>query len=93
VLLALPEISNGHAGVLVAEKVIDTLNHYGIKEKLGYITGNNHSANDTICECISEDIEGWDPIEHRLHCFGHIINLAVEAFLFAKDKEAIEFAI
>ncbi|KAK9483577.1 hypothetical protein V1527DRAFT_484735 [Lipomyces starkeyi] len=32
----------------------------------------------------------WNPVHHRLRCNGHIINIAVQAFLFACDKEAID---
>lgn len=35
----------------------------------------------------------WDPVHHRIRCSGHIINLALQAFLYLKDKDAIEEAV
>ena len=29
-----------------------------------------------------------DPIQHQLHCTSHIINLSLQAFLFASNKKA-----
>lgn len=92
-LLGLPEMHNGHAGAAVAPKILRTLERYNIVDKLGYITSDNHRANDTMCRCIAEELENWDPIEHRLRCMGHIINLAAQAFFFAKNKEAVEEAV
>src|SRR5204863_2651139 len=34
----------------------------------------------------------WDPQHHRIRCSGHILNLALQAFLYSKDKEAIDEA-
>lgn len=41
----------------------------------------------------TNDESDWQPTERRLRCIGHIINIAVQAFFFAKDKEAVELAI
>ena len=48
-LLSLPELRNGHAGVEVAAQIMTTLEAYGITDRLGYITADNHGANDTMC--------------------------------------------
>lgn len=49
------------------------------------------SNNDTMIEFIAEDLEAdgieYDAREHRLRCNGHIINLAVQAFLFGKHPD------
>ncbi|KAL1582101.1 hypothetical protein WHR41_09225 [Cladosporium halotolerans] len=31
----------------------------------------------------------WNPVDNRLRCLGRIINLAVQAFLFARNEEAV----
>lgn len=36
---------------------------------------------------------GFDPIDRRVRCGGHIINLYHQAFLFAFSKEALNAAI
>lgn len=44
---------------------------------------------------ISDDLERdfnvfYDPLPHRLHCFGHIINLAVMEFLIGKRPRTVD---
>jgi hypothetical protein len=53
------------------------------------LTSDNHGANDTLCRAIARDLGVWHPVDNRLRCFGHIINLAVQAFLFARSEEAV----
>lgn len=65
---------------------------YGFNDRLGFNTGDNHGANDTLGKTITEAVPSWDPVDNRLHCLGHIIHLAVQAFLFAKDEGAIHEA-
>lgn len=89
VLVALAELEAGHSGEEVAKYVTQTKEWYGFENRLGFMTGDNHGANDTLCRAIAEAVPGWDPVDNRLRCLGHIINLAVQAFLFAKDQDAI----
>jgi hypothetical protein len=97
-LLALPELPGGHSGAAVAPYFIDTLQWYDIEERLGWITGDNHGANDTLCRAIEEylvndkGITTWQAEFRRLRCIGHTINLPVQTFLFAKDDEAVAIA-
>jgi hypothetical protein len=73
--------------------VFKTLDYYDIKKRLGYATADNHGANNTLCSAIHEELNSWNPQERRLRCVGHMINLAVQSFLFAKSKEAVELAL
>jgi hypothetical protein len=91
-LIALAELEAGHSGEEVAKHVIQTMEWYGFGDRLGFITGDNHGANDTLCRAVAEAVPGWNPVDNRLRCLGHIMNLAVQAFLFAKDEDAIEEA-
>ena len=97
-LLALPELPGGHSGAAVAPYFIATLQWYDIEERLGWITGDNHGANDTLCRAIEEylsndkGITTWVAEFRRLRCIGHTINLPVQTFLFAKDSEAVAIA-
>lgn len=86
------ELETGHSGEEVANHVIRTLEWYGFENRLGFITRDNHEANDTLCRAVAEAVPGWSPVNNGLRCLGHIINLAVQAFLFAKDEDAIEEA-
>lgn len=91
-LIALAELEAGHSGEEVAKHVVQTMEWYGFRDRLGFITGDNHGANDTLCRAVAEAAPEWSPVDNRLRCLGHIINLAVQAFLFAKDEDAIDEA-
>jgi hypothetical protein len=97
VLLALPELHHGHAGELVAPLICRTLEVYGIEKRLGYVTADNASSNDTLCRAIERYMFAkhaikWSAQQHRLRCLGHILNIAVQAFLFCANSEALDIA-
>lgn len=96
-LLALPELVNGHGGEYCAQHIMETLEIYSITDVLGGVCSDNASAMDKTCNELAKLLEAagvrWDPIKYRLRCLGHVLNLPVQAFLFTKDKEAINLAI
>ncbi len=85
-LLALRTVAN-HSGDEQFATLLPVLKDYGIVRKLGSIVCDNATSNDTLCRTVEaylreeEDIE-WDSTYRRIRCTGHIINLAVQAFLF-----------
>lgn len=88
-LLGLPEI-HGHTGEEQARALRLVLNDYGIdKDKLGWFVLDNASNNDTALLELQKAIE-FDPQKKGLRCAGHIINLAVYAFLCGKDPASFE---
>lgn len=91
-LLAVSELFTGHGGSKVAPKLLDVLEQYDIKHKIGYLVGDNHGANDTLCRALSEEIDDFNAVEGRLRCFCHIANLAVQSFLYAKNDAAVDYA-
>jgi hypothetical protein len=94
-LLAMPELHHGHAGELVTPLNIRNLESYGIEKRLGYLTADNAIANDTLCRAIKESLSGrhsvvWSARQNRLRCLGHVLNIAVQAFLSCRDEEAFD---
>jgi hypothetical protein len=87
-LLALKKVP-GHSGGDQFSILLPVLQDYGIVRKLGAIIADNASPNGTLCNTIEEyweeelDLE-WKASDWRIRCIGHIINLVVQAFLFAK---------
>lgn len=86
--IALREIEGSHSGENMAKILWDVLSEYQILTKLGYFTMDNASNNDAMLSALErrlqeEGIE-WDSTNHRLRCNGHIIQLAVGAFLFGR---------
>ena len=85
-LLALRTVAN-HSGREQFTTLLPVLKDYGIVRKLGSIICDNHTANDKLCQIIGkylreeEEIK-WDHTYRRIRCTGHIINFAVQAFLF-----------
>jgi hypothetical protein len=93
-LIALRTIAN-HSGDEQFSVLLPVLQDYGIVRKFGAIVGDNASTNDTLCAAAEEylleeeEIE-WDTAHWRIRCTGHIINLAVQAFLFQNVFEIDE---
>ncbi|KAM0724076.1 hypothetical protein Q7P37_000256 [Cladosporium fusiforme] len=96
-LLGMPELHYGHAGELVAPLIVHTLESYGIEKRLGYVTADNAGANDTLCRAMEEYLSSrhgidWNARHNRLRCLGHVLNIAVQAFLFCRNEEAFDMA-
>ena len=86
-LLILREIINAHSEENMTNLILTVLEEYNIRNNLDYFVMNNVENNDTMLTFISKnlrdvnDIE-FDPVERRLRCMNHIINLFVKVFLF-----------
>jgi hypothetical protein len=93
-LLALRKVK-GHSRENQFEILLPVLQDYGIVRKLGAIVADNASPNNTLCQAIEtymlvKEDRLWDAKHWRVRCSGHIINLAVQAFLFANIIELEE---
>ncbi|OAQ62549.1 ribonuclease H-like protein [Purpureocillium lilacinum] len=101
-LLALSELPGidgpGSHGAAEQWKLIQhVLEDYNIWNKIGFYTGDNHGSNDKLCHLLSEHLRrkgiNWEAKKQRIRCHGHVINLAVQAFLFMDSKEAAQAAL
>jgi hypothetical protein len=95
-LIALRTVE-GHSGDDQFVALLPVLQDYSILHKLGATVGDNASTNDTLCRTIEkylldEESLKWEAKQWRIRCTGHIINLAVQAFLFQNilDIEELE---
>lgn len=91
-LLALRRVAN-HSGEEQFDVLLPVLKEYGIVRKLGSIVGDNATTNDTLCRAVSRYMKesenlDWKPDHKRISCIGHVINLAVQAFLMYKHMDA-----
>lgn len=88
VTLALIEIEGEHSGENQAVTVLKVLKDFRITDKLGYFIMDNAYSNDTLVRVVADALkdEGvyYNYHERRLRCNGHVINLAVQSFLFGK---------
>ena len=85
-LIGLCTVAN-HSGAEQFATLLPVLQDYGIVQKIGSVISDNASSNDTLCRTIGEYLkkeEGikWNVLFKRIRCIGHVINLAVQAFLF-----------
>ncbi|KAL3955852.1 hypothetical protein ACCO45_009871 [Purpureocillium lilacinum] len=97
-LLGLPNIQDNHTGETMSRHLLDTIRYFDIASNTGYFTSDNATSNDACLRALSTVLEDEfgiriDPVERRVRCGGHIINLCLQAFLFASSKEALSAAI
>ena len=65
-------------GIVQAAVLLPVLQYFGIiDDKLGYFVLNNISNNDTTLDELAKSIK-FLPVERRLYCIGHILNLITE---------------
>ncbi|KAL6405526.1 hypothetical protein AUP68_11284 [Ilyonectria robusta] len=97
-LLRLLEIRHSHSGEHQSRLIFSTLDLYDIANQLGCHTGDNATSNDTCLQHLSTRLKqdhniNWDPKRHRIRCILHVINLSLQAFLFASSREALQAAL
>lgn len=99
VLIALPPIEGQHNGENIAAIAFKVIEEYGIGRLVGYCMLDGASNNDTgVTELHALLVANYDeqaiPLgERRLHCSGHVYNLATKALIFGSDVEAFEFPV
>ncbi|TQV89923.1 restless-like transposase [Cordyceps javanica] len=91
-LLALRELKGAHSGDSLADIFTEVIDSYGMRDRIGYFTLDNASNNDTMLRALANTF-GFDLAHRRLRCHGYIINLAVQVFLFGKNKNASDEAM
>ena len=92
-MLAIRELDEAHTGENISEVVYDVAKEYGIVDNLGYFMMGNAKNNDMSLEELNKRIQedggfGFDPLERRLRCFGHIMNLAVKDLFYGPKKKS-----
>ena len=85
-LIGLERLRKDHKGNTLALATLNVAEFFGILKKLGYLVMDNASSNDTLVETIESEMEEravqWNAEQHRIRCFGHIVNLAAAAFIY-----------
>nr|AAK16925.1 restless-like transposase [Fusarium breviconum] len=89
IVLGVPEVSTRHSGTNIAAEVLEIIDSYGIKNKIGYFTLDNAENNDSAMAVIGGEL-GFVGRKRRGRCFGHILNLSAKALLFGSNPEAFE---
>jgi hypothetical protein len=90
-LLAIREVLGVHSGVNIANVVYEVAQEFLFDNRIGYFVGDNATNNDTAIEHLNRRLEadyknGVELAEHRLRCFGHILNLVVKKLIFGPTQ-------
>jgi len=94
-LLSLHRFEGAHNGFNQADHIWRTIEDYEIAPFVGMFNVDNATNNDTALTEIASRLrrsghESFNPVEARLRCFGHVLNLAVKAILWGKEIEAFD---
>ena len=83
-----------HSGYNIAQTLLQVLDKLEIAGKIGYITTDNATNNNSALTELGKMLEQrnivFNPETSRIRCFGDIINLVVKGFLWGSDWEAFE---
>ena len=68
--LAFTPIKGNHSGANIGRILIETIDTYGIRSKVGWLTADNATNNDTAIQTVANAIdpsgEQWTAVEHRV---------------------------
>ncbi|QRW00609.1 hAT family dimerization protein [Ceratobasidium sp. AG-Ba] len=92
-LIAFRRIKGHHTGVNMGQVFFSILEEFEIVEKLGYITLDNASSNDTLMAELERVFQERGLIAfgrtlNRIRCFPHVLNLSVNSVLTALPAAA-----
>jgi hypothetical protein len=78
-------VNNQHSGRNIAQHLVKALEELDILDRIGGITLDNASNNDTAMAVIEDYFEEcglkYDALQQRVRCVSHVIHLAVRSFL------------
>ncbi|CCO37618.1 hypothetical protein BN14_11775 [Rhizoctonia solani AG-1 IB] len=94
-LIAFRKINGHHTGANIGHTLFEVLQESGIADKIGYITLDNASNNNTLMQELADLLHAYgtkfNPANNRVRCFPHVINLAVQTILKELVNTAAEF--
>ena len=80
--LAFTPLEGDHSGANIRSILIETIDTYGLWSKMGWITADNATNNDTAIKTVSKALgKDWNPIQHRVHCMEHSLHLGAWHFV------------
>jgi len=96
-LIALRHLSGSYCGENQAELLIEIIKEFELADRLGYFVADNAGSNDTCNECVFKELKfvlmSAQRSYRRLRCYGHILNLAANVYLWGKEPESFEAEI
>ncbi|KAJ2927910.1 hypothetical protein H1R20_g9190, partial [Candolleomyces eurysporus] len=94
-LIAFHHTPGSHSGEQLCSHFLKIVDDYGIAHRIGLITLDNASNNNTFMEALERDLHrrnlGFSDDGNRIRCFPHVINLASGAVITALKAAAADF--
>ena len=91
IILALRRVKGSHSGENLAHTILQVIDEYDLRSQFGYFVLDNAESNDKCVEVILQSLNpSLQKTHRRLHCIGHIINLAAQALLIGDDYRVFE---
>jgi hypothetical protein len=85
IMLGFENLPEGHTGKEQAQVVYDCLNKYSLVDQLGAITSDNATVNETVnaelSKLLLKDAIMWDPIQNKIGCLAHTVQLILGVFI------------
>jgi hypothetical protein len=83
-----------HSGQNIALTVEEVVQGWDISHKLGVDVSDNAISNDTYIQALYSSLDPFITLMEvkacRIRCFGHILNLVAQAFLYGEDGASFE---
>jgi hypothetical protein len=89
VLLSLRNTYWSHNAEELKHRLFETLKDFKISNKVGFFMADNASNNDKALQLLATVID-IKPVQNRLRCTAHIINLVCKAILYGVDADCFE---
>ncbi|KAF6790002.1 transposase-like protein [Colletotrichum sojae] len=93
-LIGFSQHHGDHSGNTLSETLLNVVDRYGIRDRIGVTVSDNATNNDTCLRAfyrnIYPEITETDVEARRMRYYGHMLNLAARASLFGADKETLE---
>ncbi|KAG9093931.1 hypothetical protein FS749_013461 [Ceratobasidium sp. UAMH 11750] len=94
-LISFRKINGSHTGTNIAQAFVDVLDESNVLKKVGFITLDNASNNNTLMEELAKALVNrgvdFDPEENHIRCFPHVLNLAVNTIIKSLSELAAAF--
>jgi hypothetical protein len=93
-LIAMRRLYGGHSGENQAELLMKILREFELTDHLGYFVSDNATGNDLcidiLLKTLKPDLSADERSHRRLRCYGHILNLAANAYLWGKNSYSFD---
>jgi len=88
-LIGLPVQKGAHTGHNIAETAAEIITYYNLQDRIGYFTSDNATNNDKCLEWLAREFN-FDPVQARIRCIGHVINLVAKTVMVGNAAESFD---